>query len=256
MIEGFKDLTGSTYEKTDLSRSTFRLVLFDGSTIRDSDMNGVTMRGVGISDTSIDGEFDNVVMNGVDVAPLIEAELDRRDPDRPKFRPTTADGFREAWDVNERRWSATLDRARQLPAERLHESVGGEWSFVQTLRHLAFASESWVGRAVLGDPYPWHPWSLAWDTFRDLGIPQDRDARPTLDEALAIRQDAMALVRRVVDDLTEGELERETDPCVGPGWPLEGSTYSVRDCLLTVLNEEWHHRVYAERDLAVLEAED
>ena len=256
MIEGFQDLTKSTYEKTDLSGSTFRLVLFDGSTIRDSDMNGVTMRGVGISDTSIDGEFENVVMNGVDVAPIIEAELDRRDPDRPKFRPTTPDGFREAWDVNERRWAATVDRARQLPAERLHESVGGEWSFVQTLRHLAFASESWVGRAVLGDPHPWQPMSLAWDTFRDLGIPQDRDARPSLDEALAIRQDAMALVRRVVDDLDEAELERETDPCVGPGWPVEGSTYSVRTCLITVLNEEWHHRVYAERDMAVLEAED
>ena len=83
MIEGFQDLTGSTYEKTDLSRSTFRLVLFDGSTIRDSDMNGVTMRGVGIEDTSIDGEFKNLVLNGVDVAPMIEAEIDRRDPDRP-----------------------------------------------------------------------------------------------------------------------------------------------------------------------------
>ena len=256
MIEGFEDLTGSTYERTDLSRSTFRLVLFDGSTIRDSDMNGVTMRGVGIEDTTIDGEFKNLVLNGVDVAPIIEAELDRRDPDRPKFRPTTPDGFREAWDVNERRWSATLTRARQLPAERLHESVGGEWSFVQTLRHLAFASESWVGRAVLGDPYPWHPWSLAWDTFRDLGIPQDRDGRPPLEEALAIRQDAMGLVRRVVDGLDRAELERETDPCVGPGWPLEGATFSVRDCLLTVLNEEWHHRVYAERDLAELEAGD
>jgi hypothetical protein len=109
---------------------------------------------------------------------------------------------------------------------------------------------------VLGDPYPWHPLSLAWDTYRDLGIPQERDARPSLEEALAIRQDAMGLVRRVVDDLDEVELGRETDPCVGPGWPVEGSTYSVRDCLLTVLNEEWHHRVYAERDLAVLEAGD
>ena len=75
MIEGFQDLTGSSYEKADLSGSTFRLVLFDGSTIRDSDMNGVTMRGVGIQDTSIDGEFKNLVLNGVDVAPLVEAEL-------------------------------------------------------------------------------------------------------------------------------------------------------------------------------------
>jgi uncharacterized damage-inducible protein DinB len=256
MIEGFEDLTGSTYEKTDLSGSAFRLVLFDGSTIRDCDFNGVTMRGVGMEGTTIDGEIENLVINGVDVAPYVEAELDRRDPDRPKFRPTTADGFREAWDVNERRWAATVDRARKLPPQRLQESVQGEWSFVQTLRHLAFASESWVGRAILGDPHPWRPMSLAWDTFRDLGIEQHRDTEYPLEEALALRQDAMALVRRVVDDLTDDGLDRETEPCVGPGWPLEGSTYSLRECLRIVLNEEWEHRRYAERDLAVLEATD
>jgi hypothetical protein len=27
----------------------------------------------------------------------------------------------------------------------------------------------------------------------------------------------------------------------------------VRDCLLVVLNEEWHHRLFAERDLDALE---
>src|SRR5689334_14060515 len=154
MIEGFQDLTGSTYEKTDLSGSSFRLVLFDGSTIRESDMNGVLMRGVGIDNTRIDGEIGSLVINGVEVGPIIEAELNRRDPDRRKFKPTTADGFRDAWEINERRWGATVDRARRLPPDRLHESVEGEWSFVQTLRHLAFASESWVGRAVLGDPSP------------------------------------------------------------------------------------------------------
>ena len=220
------------------------------------DLRGAHLRHVDLSGAVIEGDVEGLVINGVEVAPLIEAELDRRDPERAKMRPTGPDGFREAWDIVERRWDETVARARRLPPERLHESVGGEWSFVQTLRHLAFASESWVGRAVLGDPYPWHPWSLAWDTFRDLGIPQDRDGQPPLEEALAIRQDAMGLVRRVVDDLDEVELGRETDPCVGPGWPVEGSTYSVRDCLLTVLNEEWHHRVYAERDLAVLEAGD
>ena len=28
----------------------------------------------------------------------------------------------------------------------------------------------------------------------------------------------------------------------------------MRECLLVVLNEEWNHRLFAERDLAVLEA--
>jgi hypothetical protein len=36
------------------------------------------MRGVEIVDTTIDGEIQNLVINGVDVAPLVEAELDKR----------------------------------------------------------------------------------------------------------------------------------------------------------------------------------
>ena len=72
------------------------------------------MRGVEIVDTTIEGQIQNLVINGVDVAPFVEAELDKRYPDRPRFRPTTAGGFREAWDLNERLWAATVDRARTL----------------------------------------------------------------------------------------------------------------------------------------------
>jgi uncharacterized damage-inducible protein DinB len=212
------------------------------------------MRGVEMADVSIDGEIENLVVNGVDVAPLVEAELDRRYPDRPRFRPTTADGFREAWDLNQRLWAATVDRARALDPGLLHESVDGEWSFIQTLRHLAFASESWVGRCILGNPKPWHPLSLPWDQMQPRdGVPHDRDAHPSLDEALGLRHEAMALVRRVVDGLTDEQLASRTEPLVGPGWPDEGETFTVRECLRVVLNEEWWHRRYAERDLAVLE---
>src|SRR5687767_12286444 len=122
------------------------------------------------------------------------------------------------------------------------------------LTGLAFATESWVGRCVLGVPSPWHPLSLPWDQMAPRpGVPHDRAARPSLDEALALRLAAMGMVRRVVDGLTDAELDRRTDPLVGPGWPDEGETFPVRECLLVVLNEEWWHRRYAERDLAVLE---
>lgn len=253
-MSDFQDLKGSEFERADLSGSRFTTVLLNGATIRHSDMHQVTMRGVEIVDTTIAGEIHNLVINDVDVAPLIEAELDKRHPDRPRFRPTTADGCREAWDINERLWAATVERARLLDPEQLHESVDGEWSFIQTLRHLAFASESWVGRGILGDPTPWHQLSLPWDQMAATpGVPRDRDARPSLDEALALRQDAMGLVRGVVDNLTDEQLAAETAPLVGAGWPPEGETFPVRECLLIVLNEEWWHRQYAERDLSVLE---
>jgi uncharacterized damage-inducible protein DinB len=254
MAKDFQDLTGSEFDRADMSGARFSSVRLSGATILYSELHRVVMRGVEIADTMIDGDIQNLVINGVDVAPLVEAELDQRYPDRPKFRPTTADGFRVAWDLNERLWTATVDRARKLDPELLHESVNGEWSFIQTLRHLAFASQSWVARCILGDPAPWHPLSLPWDQMEPReGVPWDRDARPSLDEALALRHDAMALVRGVVDGLTDERLGERTAPLVGPGWPDEGGTFSVWECLSIVLNEEWQHRLYAERDLAVIE---
>jgi uncharacterized damage-inducible protein DinB len=251
---GFTDLRGQEFERVDMTGTRFRSVKLHEARFRECELNQVVMRGVEIVDTTIDGEIHSLVINGVDVGPLVEAELDRLHPDRPKFRPTTPKGFREAWDVNERLWEATVARARRLPPPMLHESVDGEWSFIQTLRHLAFATESWVGRGILGDPSPWHPLSLPWDQRRPRpGLPQDRDARPSLDEALALRLEAMAMMRRVVDGLTDEQLDSRTEPLVGPGWPDEGASFRVRECLLVVLNEEWWHRMYAERDLAVLE---
>jgi uncharacterized damage-inducible protein DinB len=211
------------------------------------------MRGVELADVDIDGELKNVTINGVDVAPLIEAELDRRDPERTKMRPTDPAGFREAWDIIERRWADTVARARQLEPELLHESVEGEWSFIQTLRHLVFATDAWIRRVMLGDPRPWDPLDLPFDTFRELpGIPCDLEARPSLDEVMALRADRMATMRSVLDELTEEQLSSHTEPVAEPGYP-ESESFPVRDCLLCILSEEWQHRLYAERDLTALE---
>ena len=68
-----------------------------------------------------------------------------------------------------------------------------------------------------------------------------------------LRQDRMATVRTVIDALTHESLATHTEPVEGAGWPPPES-FSVRECLLIVLNEEWHHRQFAERDLDALEA--
>ena len=188
-------------------------------------------------------------VNGVDVGPLVNAELDRRYPDRAKMRPTDPAGFREAWDVVERLWAGTVERARRLDPELLHASVDGEWSFIETLRHLVFATDAWIRRAILGDPAPWDPLDLPWDEMPDTpGVPRDRDARPSLDEVLELRRDRMATRSQVVDGLTDESLAAHTEPVEGPGWPQPRSLPGAR-CLLTILNEEWEHRLYAETPL-------
>lgn len=236
------DLTGAEFRHVDLSRATFRHV----------DLSGVVMRDVDLVDVRIDGDLRNVVINGVDVAPLVEAELDRRDPGRVRMRPIDPEGFREAWDLVERLWAGTVERARSLDPALLHESVDGEWSFIETLRHLVFATDAWIRRGVLGDPAPWDPLDLPWDQMPDTpGVPRDRDVRPSLDEVLALRHDRMGTVRRLVDAATEESLAAMTEAVEAPGWPPPRS-FPVHECLLIVLNEEWCHRQYAERDLDVL----
>jgi uncharacterized damage-inducible protein DinB len=239
-----EDLRGATFHHVDLRDTRFREVWF----------GDVVMRGVGLVNVEIDGEIDNVRINGVDVVPLVEAELDRRMPDRVKMRPTDADGFREAWDVVERLWAGTVDRARTFRPDQLDESVDGEWSFLQTLRHLVYATDCWVNRVLLGDPLPFHPLGIPFDGAEPHpDIPLEPDARPPLGEVLELRADRMATVRRVVDELTDERLAERTEPVAGPSWPPADS-YPVIEALLTVLNEEWLHRLYAERDLDVIEA--
>jgi hypothetical protein len=247
------DLHGSRFERVDLTGAHFWGTDLSQAHFHQAEMIGVVMRGVALENVDINGEIEHVTINGVDIGPLIEAELDRRDPNRPKMRPTTPDGFREACDILERLWAETVARARRLPPELLHESVDEEWSFIETLRHLVFATDSWVRRAILGDPAPWDPLGLPWDGMDDTpGVPRDRAARPSLDEVLALRRDRWSTVRQVVDGLTDESLAASTEPVHGPGWPRPVS-YPVRTCLRVVLNEEWEHRLYAERDLAVLE---
>src|SRR4051794_11112700 len=115
-------VASAVFEDLDLSGARFSMVDLTGATFRSVGLHGVGARDVEVSNTTTDGEIEHLVVNGIDVAPFVEAELDRRHPERPLFRPTTADGFREAWTLNEGLWAQTVERARRLPPEKLHES--------------------------------------------------------------------------------------------------------------------------------------
>jgi len=253
------NLAGSHFQLAQLGDVQFRFCGFEGTQFRIIEMSGVKMRGVELQDVEISGDIGNLTVNGVEVKPLVEAELDRRHPERAKMRPTDAAGFREAWDILERLWDGTIERARRLKPELLHGSVDGEWSFIQTLRHLVLVTDGWIRRSILGEASPFHPLGLPWDDPDDdsrplpAGITRDRDARPSLDTVLELRRDRMATVREVVAGLTDESLDAETKPVGADGWP-ESRSYRVRRLLLHLFREEWEHRLYAERDLDILEA--
>jgi hypothetical protein len=248
-----QDLAGSRFERVNLRGATFSQVDLSGVRVRGSIIDGGQLRGVELVDLEINGELRNVVINGVDVGPLVEAELNRRMPERAKMRPDDPDGFREAWAILERLWAGTVARARTFPDAELHRGIDGEWSFIQTLRHLGFATAAWVERLMLGNVSPWHPLDLPWDEAPGWdGIPWDREARPSLAEVLKVRRERQATVRQVMAALTSEQLAA-TVTRTEPGYPRR-ENFPVRECLLIVLNEEWEHRLNAERDLTALVA--
>ena len=256
-----QDLSGSRFDQVHMVGADFHQVRLNGAhfrdvDLRDLDVRGAVMtgklRGVEFWDVELSGEIGHLVVNGIDVGPYVEAELDRRMPERVLMRPTDPEGFRTGFATVERLWDGTVERARTFPPEALHRSVDGEWSFIQTLRHLGFATACWMGMA-LGDPKPWHPYDLPWDEAPGWDdVPWDREIQPSLDEVLEVRAQRRALVHGVLDGLTTEELDRVVSP-IANGHPPE--TVPVRTCLRVVLNEEWEHRLYAERDLTVIEEE-
>src|SRR4051794_34487200 len=156
------------FEGRDLSDAVFWGVDLSGATFRDVNLTGASISHAWLVDVDIDGLVDHVVINGVDVTQHVN-ERDPWHPLRAMLRPPDAQGMRTAWNELEEAWASTVDRAQQLTDAKLHESVGGEWSFVQTLRHLLFAMDKWFTAPILGGPF--HPAGLPNSGSADFGWP-------------------------------------------------------------------------------------
>jgi hypothetical protein len=236
--------------------ATFMVRDLTGARFVDCDMTGVRIVDAALVDVEVSGYVERLVVNGVDVTEFVDAELDRRHPERVQLRTIrSADGFRAMWDTVERLWAETTARAERLPEAALHERVDGEWSFVETLRHLVFIADSWLSRTVLDEPMPFHRLSLPQTAYAPAdaaALGMDLDARPSFAEVMAVRADRMGLVRGIVDGLADADLGRMCMRSPAPGYP-EGAR-PVGECLGVLMEEECEHHRFAVRDLAVLEA--
>jgi hypothetical protein len=243
---GSEELRGARFEVADLR----------GARFTDCDLTGMTIRDGWLVDVSISGYVSNLTVNGVDVGDFVNAELDRRHPERVQFREgETADDFRATWDNVARLWEQATERAGRLQAAALTQHVNEEWSFAQTLRHLVFITDAWASRTILDQERPYHPIGLpqTWYPAADAtGLGIDVTAEPTYEEILAARADRMAVIGRIVAGLTNDGLGRLCRRSPAPGYPEEERT--VADCLAVVLDEEIEHYRFAARDLATLES--
>jgi hypothetical protein len=231
------DLAGAVFWGADLK----------GARFRDVDLTGATISHSWLVDVSIDALVDNVVINGVDVTGFVNAQ-DPWYPLRTMLRPPDPDGMRETWATLGEEWAITIDHARSLPDSAPDESVDGEFSFVQTLRHLVFAMDKWFTAPILGQGFA--PIGLPNSGSVDFPWPGlDADLSPSLADVLAVRAERARRFGEYLDSVPASELDRDIEV-------LENGTVPLREGIYTVFEEEFWHLRYARRDLITLDLAD
>jgi len=237
---GTKEFEGATFVKASLK----------GATLRFSDVSGVTMRSVDVDGLDIDSHdlfFGSLVVNGVDVVPLVDAELNRQFPGRELQKAETPEGLREGWVAVQAAWQTTVEGT---PPDLVDAHVEDEWSLAETLRHLILATDAWLGGGILRVQQPFHEIGQIFTGAAEMGFDMSifRADPPAYDEILAVRAERQGLVTDFLATATPELLAEERDnPWGGGDWHP-----SVGDCLRVILEEEWAHLRYVRRDLARL----
>ncbi len=235
---------------TEFEGATFVRASFKGATVRFSDVSGVTMRGVEVNGLDIDSHdlfFGSLVVNGVDVVPLVDAELNRRFPGRELQKAQTPEGLREGWVAVQAAWRATVDGT---PPDLVDARVDGEWSPAQTLRHLILATDAWLRGAILRVLEPFHEIGQIFTGAAEAGFDMSifRADPPAYAEILAVRAERQQMVTDFLATATPELLaEERANPWGGDDWRP-----TVGDCVRVILEEEWAHLRYVQRDLARL----
>ena len=226
------DLAGAEFWGADLR----------GATFRDVDLTGVRISHARVVDVEIDADVQRLVVNGVDVTAYVN-ERDPWHPLRSLLRPEVT-SLEASWAALDAAWAELVAEASALPEEVLHESVAGEWSFVQTVRHLVFAIDKWFTVPILGGSFA--PMGMPNSGSVDFGWPGlDPAVEPSAAEALAVHAERRAAFGRHLPQVTESDLDRPVEV-------LENGVEPLRECLFTVFEETFWHLRYARRDLAVL----
>jgi len=230
----FQDLSDAVFWGVDMQRSTFR----------DVDLMGARISHARLADVVIDAEIDRLVINGVDVTAYVN-ERDEWFALRSQLHPADPESMRQGWHAFATAWGSTIERAQSLPEEQRHASVEGEWSFVETVRHLVFATDKWFSVPILGGGF--HPMGLPNSGSADFGWPGIDDlANPTFEDAVAAWRDRSGQLRDHLDDIEPAALEVEVAV-------LENGPSAVHDCIGVVFEEHFQHLRYAGRDLDRLE---
>ena len=168
-------------------------------------------------------------------------------PPPPVVPVADAAAARRAADEATAALEATMRRAALFDEQDRQRGVNGEWSTVQSLRHVVLVVDVWLSKTILGHADPFHPIALP-PSFMPPKLPGssiDPDARPSFAEARVVVDERLAALRDYVGMLDADELAR----------PVPGHAATVAGALGVLFQELTAHDRFINRDLAIIEHE-
>lgn len=233
----------SFYDR-DFTDSTFWGVQFSRAKFRDADFSESSFFHVLMRNVVIDGEIDHVIINGVDVTDYVNQQ-DRWWPLRKNLSPTSVEVLVQTWDELTGEWDALLSRATTADPKVLDTSVNGEWSLIDTLRHLIFAMDKWFSLPILKE-----------QSFNAVGLPntesQDRPW-PGLSSSVSVDFAHVLGERRLQQRKFSSFISTLRIEDLPPFVVIEeNGQVPALVCFHVVLEEEFEHLRYAIRDLSAL----
>jgi uncharacterized protein YjbI with pentapeptide repeats len=243
-----------TFEHCDMGGSVFRDVNLGGATFEDVNLAGAMIRNANLEGMCIeDANINGLTVFGFRIDELIEAECDRRDPERARLE------MRDLYDPEAvREVIARLEELRAAFRQRLRAADAGllaarpsadEWSALENVRHMLFAEDLYLNRFILQNDKPWNRLGLLPDflTSREgyagVGSESSDDLETVLAAWNAVRADTQAFLV----DLTPEKLR-------SPARNLDGELVkTVGQILQGLARHDLEHIRQAEAALAALE---
>lgn len=241
-----RDMSGTVFDNVNLGKATFYNVNLSDATIRFANLCNLSIEEANIS---------GMTVFGIDVGALIEAELDRRDPDRKKS--TASDSYDpdsisqvmgriDALDPDSvRQVMGCVDALRAEFRERLTAVSPSllctrpspeKWSVIEHVRHLIFAEQLYVNHLILQNEASWHPLGLLptfmthWQGFDGVGTQQSDDLDVVLAAWAEVHTQTRALVERLTPDMLQHEVQ-----------DLEGEPRPPGEILQNLGRHDLHH---------------
>ena len=235
-----QDLGEAEFVNVNLHKSHFEDVNLAESVIHNANLYNVN-----IYDANIQG----LTIFGIRVDELIEAELDRRDPDRVSLRMKNVHDIAEVLRViqNLNQLRATFKtRLRSLPSNVINNHPGpGRWSALEHTRHLVFAEDMYLNRWILRNHEPWiklgflPPFLFDNPDYADVGTEPTQD----LEQVLKVWEDLHARMLSWINEAGEQDLAKDTSS-------ITFGQKTVGDVLQTLAQHDLIHIRMAEAAIA------